>query len=32
MFQLHDLTLLVDAFAALLVAITQLIAAIRRPP
>lgn len=32
MTQLHDITLLIDALAALVVAITQLIAAIRRPP
>lgn len=30
--QLHELTLLIDAFAALIAAIAQLINAIRRPP
>lgn len=32
MTQLHDLTMLLDALAALIVAVTQLVAAIRRPP
>jgi hypothetical protein len=30
--QLHDLTMLIDALAALIVALRQLVAAIRRPP
>lgn len=32
MHQLHEMTLLIDALAALIAAIAQLITAIRRPP
>lgn len=32
MSQLHDMTLLIDAVAALIAAIAQLVTAIRRPP